>query len=151
MMPMLLLILIIRRDQRPYSFQPTEHQVWKEDVFISAHLTERLKRTVSVVFTSCRIFTLRLFRSQPFYWPLEDHVPPLWPPGCLTHPAWGYFENVQIIRYHARSGTEEHQEIFLGGWEIFGECSQLSETMGLDGVGVGYLKFKIEFCFDQGT
>ena len=52
------------------------------------------------------------------------------------------------------SGTmqgQEHQEIFLGGWKIFGECSQLFETIGLDGVGVGYLKFKIEFCFDQGT
>ena len=35
--------------------------------------------SVSVVFTSCRIFTLRLFTSQPFYWPPGDHVSPPWP------------------------------------------------------------------------
>ena len=86
MMPLLLLMLIIRRDHKDhtasiYSFQPSFKS--EEDVFISAHLTERVKRTplmsVSVVFTSCRIFTLRLFRSQPFYWPLGHHVCLLWP------------------------------------------------------------------------
>ena len=73
---------------------------------------------------------------------------PVWP----THPAWGYFGNVQIIRYHARSGAVEHQEIFLGVWKIFSECSQIFERMGLLlGGGVGCLKFKIKFCCDQET
>ena len=45
------------------------------------------------------------------------------------------------------------QEIFLSARKIFGECSKVSDTMGLlvggGGLGLGYLKSQIKFCCDQ--